>query len=217
MPKLMLNPEFNLYERNGKAFCSSRQVADEFKKRHDNVLQDIRELDCSNEFFLLNFQEKTYKSKRAAQPEYLMTKDGFTFLVMGYRGKKAARFKEAYIQRFNAMEDFIKSLLTTKIEFPFFTDAVMAVHDEPKHYHFSNEINMVYRIVLGVDAKKFREANGIKKGAVIKPHLNLEQIRAVEVLQRVDVGLLVAVPNYHERKKKLTEYYAKLRQKRPIA
>ena len=146
-----------------------------------------------------------------------MTKDGFTFLVMGYRGKKAAQFKEAYIQRFNAMEDFIKSLLTTKIEFPFFTDAVMAAHDEPKHYHFSNEINMIYRIVLGMDAKKFREVNGIKKGAVIKPHLSLEQIRAVEVLQRVDVGLLVAIPNYQERKKKLAQYYAKLQQKRLTA
>lgn len=76
---------------------------------------------------------------------------------------------------------------------------------------------MIYRIVLGVDAKKFREANGIERGAVIKPYLNLEQIKAIEVLQRVDVGLLVAVPDYQERKRKLTEYYAKLQQKRLIA
>jgi Rha family phage regulatory protein len=213
----MLNPEFNLYERNGKVFCSSRQVAEEFKKEHKNILRDIEDLDCSKDFSRLNFELSNYKLRGKSYPEFLMTKDGFTFLVMGYRGKKAARFKEAYIQRFNAMDDFIKSLLTTKIEFPFFTDAVMAAHDEPKHYHFSNEINMIYRILLGVDAKKFREANGIKKGEVIKPYLSLEQIKAVEVLQRVDVGLLVAVPNYQERKKKLTEYYAQLQQKRLIA
>ncbi|MCK9327384.1 MAG: Rha family transcriptional regulator [Bacteroidales bacterium] len=217
MSKLMLNPEFNLYERNGKVFCSSRQVAEEFKKEHKNILRDIEDLDCSKDFSRLNFELSNYKLRGKSYPEFLMTKDGFTFLVMGYRGKKAARFKEAYIQRFNAMDDFIKSLLTTKIEFPFFTDAVMAAHDEPKHYHFSNEINMIYRILLGVDAKKFREANGIKKGEVIKPYLSLEQIKAVEVLQRVDVGLLVAVPNYQERKKKLTEYYAQLQQKRLIA
>ncbi len=72
MSKLMLNPEFNLYERNGKVFCSSRQVAEEFGKQHDNVLRDIRTLDCSKRFFLLNFEEKTYKSKRAAQPEFLL-------------------------------------------------------------------------------------------------------------------------------------------------
>lgn len=57
----MLNPEYNLYERNGIAFCSSRQVAEEFGKRHDNVLRDIANLDCSNEFHLLNFEEITYE------------------------------------------------------------------------------------------------------------------------------------------------------------
>lgn len=215
MGKLMLNHEFNLYERNGIAFCSSRQVAQEFEKRHDNVLRDIENLDCSDQFRLLNFEESFYKNEQGKkQPEYLMTKDGFVFLVMGYRGKKAAKFKEAYIQRFNAMEEFIKSLLTTKIEFPAFTDAVMAAHEEPKHYHFSNEINMIYRIVLGMDAKKYRELNGIEKGAVIKPYLTLEQIKAIETLQRVDIGLLVAVPDFQERKERLTRYYDQIRRKR---
>ena len=207
--KLALNPEFNLYERNGKVFCSSRQVAEEFIKQHDNVLRDIRGLDCSREFFLLNFEEKTYKSKRAEQPEYLMTKNGFIFLVMGYRGEKAAKFKEAYIKRFDDMEAFIKSLLTTKIEFPVFTDAIMAAHEEPKHYHFSNEINMIYRIVLGMDAKKFREAHGIEKGAVIKPYLKLNQIKAVETLQRVDIGLILAIPDFQQRKTVLESHYRK--------
>lgn len=62
MTKLMLHPEFNLYERKGTAFCSSRQVAKEFNKRHDSVLRDIRNLDCSNEFRLLNFVESSYKN-----------------------------------------------------------------------------------------------------------------------------------------------------------
>ncbi|SIS89136.1 Rha family transcriptional regulator [Alicyclobacillus vulcanalis] len=79
-----------LYERNGQAFCSNRQVADEFGKRHDNVLRDIANLDCSEEFRLLNFEESYYINEQGKkQPQMLMTKDGFTFLVMGYRGKKA--------------------------------------------------------------------------------------------------------------------------------
>lgn len=213
MTKLMLHPEFNLYERRGTAFCSSRQVADEFGKRHDNVLQDLRSLDCSNEFFLLNFQEKTYKSKRAEQPEILMTKDGFTFLVMGYRGKKASGFKEAYIQRFNAMEDFIKSLTATKIEFPAFTNAILEAHEEPKHYHFSNEINMIYRIVLGMDAKAYREAHGIESGAVIKPFLSLDQIKAIETLQRVDIGLIEVVSDFQQRKDILSKCYERDKRK----
>ena len=215
MSKLILNPEYRLYERNGKAFCSSRQVAEEFGKRHDNVLRDIENLDCSKEFRLLNFEESTYLNEQnKKQPQYLMTKDGFTFLVMGYRGKKAARFKEAYIRRFNEMEAFIRSLQTAKMEFPAFTEAIMAAHDEPKHYHFSNEINMIYRIVLGMDAKTFREKHGLPKGEVIRPYLTTDQIHAIETLQRVDIGLIVAVPEFEKRKQKLMEYYERMKLKR---
>lgn len=130
-----------------------------------------------------------------------MTKDGFTMVAMEIKGTKARQFKELYIARFNQMEAFIKSLLATKIEFPAFTDAIMAAYEEPKHYHFSNEINMIYRIVLGVDAKKFRELNGIAKGAVIKPYLTLAQIQAIETLQRADIGLIIAIPDYEQRKR----------------
>ena len=217
MATIMLNPEYNLYERNGQAYCSSRQVAGEFGKRHDSVLRDIRDIDCSTDFTAHNFVGSRYKdSTGKSNPEYLMTKDGFTFLVMGYRGKKAARFKEAYIQRFNAMEDFIKSLSATKIEFPAFTDAIMAAHEEPKHYHFSTEINMIYRIVLGMDAKAFREVNGLEKGTVIKPYLSLEQIKAIENLQRADIGLILAIPDFQKRKETISQYYNKM-QRRLIA
>lgn len=212
MSKLVLNPQYKLYEREGQAFCSSRQVAEEFDKRHDNVLQDVRNLDCSKEFFLLNFQEVKYKdSKGEMRPEYLMNKDGFTFLVMAYRGKKAARFKETYIARFNQMETFIHSLTAAKLEHPAFTDAIMNAHDEPKHYHFSNEADMINRIVLGISAKQFREAQGLAKGISIRPYLSSEQIRAIETLQRVDIGLIVAIPEFEHRKQKLIEYYNKIK------
>lgn len=208
MSKLMLNPEFNLYEKNGQAFCSSRQVADEFEKRHDNVLQDLRNLECSNKFRLLNFQESTYKNEQGKkQPEYLMTKDGFTFLVMGYRGKKASQFKETYINRFNQMETFIKNLFEAKVDFPEFTQAIMDQHEEPKHYHFSNELDMINRIVLGMTTKQFKETNGLGKVSSIRPYLKPEQAEAVKNLQRIDIGLILAVPDFQQRKQMLTEQY----------
>ncbi|MCL6593955.1 MAG: Rha family transcriptional regulator, partial [Alicyclobacillus sp.] len=180
-----------------------------------NVLRDIANLDCSEEFRILNFEVSSYVNEQGKkQPQILMTKDGFTFLVMGYRGKKAARFKEAYIARFNAMEAFIRSLQAAKMEFPAFTEAVMNAHEEPKHYHFSNEINMIYRIVLGMDAKAFREAHGLAKDEVIRPYLTAEQIEAIEVLQRVDIGLLVAVPDYQQRKHLLQEHYRRMQARR---
>ena len=220
MSKLILNPEYRLYERNGKAFCSSRQVAEEFGKRHADVLRSIEQITAptsgvSTEFTERNFALSRYKDASGKwNPEYLMTKDGFAILAMGFTGKKAMRFKEAYIRRFNEMEAFIRSLQTAKMEFPAFTEAIMAAHDEPKHYHFSNEINMIYRIVLGMDAKTFREKHGLPKGEVIRPYLTAEQIHAIETLQRVDIGLIVAVPEYEQRKQMLAQYYERMKLKR---
>ena len=114
------------------------------------------------------------------------------------------------------MEQFIKSLYTAKTEFPAFTAAVLEAHEEPKHYHFSNEINMIYRIVLGMDAKAFRELHGIEKGAVIRPYLSEMQIGLIESLQRMDIGLLISVSDFQSRKQILENQCAKLMRKRLI-
>ena len=139
-------------------------------------------------------------------PEYLLTKDGFTYVVMGFTGEKAAEFKLAYIKRFRLMELFIKSLLTARLEHPAFAAAVMGAYDEPKHYHFSNEADMINRLVLGVPAKKVREAKGLQPVESIRPFLTPEQIQRVVDLQRVDIGLLVANIDYDKRKQILYEY-----------
>ena len=100
--------------RKDEAVTTSLLVAEMFHKRHDNVIRDIKTLDCSDDFRLLNFEETNYKDEHGRmQPMYYVTKDGFTFLVMGYRGKKAAEFKEAYIQAFNKMENILREKATS--------------------------------------------------------------------------------------------------------
>lgn len=96
---------------NGRVVTDSLKVAEQFGKRHDRVLQDIRELDCSPEFRFHNFVETHYIHHQNKQqyPKFNMTRDGFTFLVMGYTGSDAARFKEDYILAFNAMEQQMQS------------------------------------------------------------------------------------------------------------
>ncbi len=100
----------DVFIHNGKAVTTSQAVSTYFIKRHDNVIQKIECLDCSSEFRLLNFKETSYQRENPNGGNgittkcYQMTKDGFVFLVMGFTGKKAARFKEAYIAEFNRME-----------------------------------------------------------------------------------------------------------------
>ena len=144
------------------------------------------------------------------RPRYAMTRDGFTFLAMGYRGEKAAKFKELYIKRFNEMEKFIKTLVSARKEFPLLTENIKLLYDDPKPYHFSNECDMINRIVIGMSAKQFRLEHGIEKGESIRPYLTEEQINMLELLQKVDVGLLVAFPNYEDRKRHLEWYKSKI-------
>lgn len=90
----------------GRAITTSRQIAHHFNKLHKNVLRDIRNLECSPQFNALNFERVDYKdSKGEIRQEYQITRDGFMYVAMGFTGKRAAQFKEAYIQAFNEMEN----------------------------------------------------------------------------------------------------------------
>lgn len=92
-------------QRNGVLMASSREVAQNFGKLHKNVLQSIKNMECSEDFARLNFQPSEYVDATGRSlPQMLMTRDGFTFLVMGFTGKEAAAWKERYIVAFNAME-----------------------------------------------------------------------------------------------------------------
>lgn len=98
-----------VFNQNGKLLTSSLLVAKTFGKEHARVMRDIRELACSDGFRLGNFADTSYNDAQGkTQPMYYLTRDGFTLLVMGYTGKKAMEFKEAYINAFNQMEKTLK-------------------------------------------------------------------------------------------------------------
>lgn len=92
--------------RKDKPITTSRIVAEVFEKAHKNVLRDIENLDCSENFRVNNFSISSYKdSSGKANKIYLITKNGFIFLVMGYTGKEASEIKEALIKEFDKLED----------------------------------------------------------------------------------------------------------------
>ncbi len=98
--------------RDGKALADSRTVAQVFEKEHRNVLQSIDNLKESlpSDFIALNFQRYSYKASNGKEnPSYLLTRDAFTLLAMGFTGPKALKFKLEYIKAFNAMEQALKN------------------------------------------------------------------------------------------------------------
>ncbi|HBC0354047.1 TPA: Rha family transcriptional regulator [Salmonella enterica subsp. enterica serovar Napoli] len=103
-------PEITIHDN--RPVTTSVSVANFFGKQHKHVLEKIRSLDCSPAFTAANFSTVAITTQAGFDEReteaYEMTKDGFVFLVMGFTGKKAARFKEAYIAEFNRMEEEIR-------------------------------------------------------------------------------------------------------------
>lgn len=94
---------------DGKVTTSSLQVAEHFGKAHKSVLRAIRNLECSPEYHQRNFAPMVFEIEIGSgairkDPAYRLTRDGFVFLAMGFTGKEAAQWKEAYIETFNRME-----------------------------------------------------------------------------------------------------------------
>lgn len=190
---------------------SSRYIAKLFNKEHKNVLQSIENVvkseGLSKEFTRLNFQPSAYKSKDGRMcKEYCLTRDGFVMVTMGFTGKNAMKFKEWYINKFNEMEKQLTTLITTRIECPDLTDALKRLETE-NPFIYSNEFDMINKMVLGMSTRDFRNIHEIKKGESIRPYLTKQQIELIQKLQKYDSVLVDVLPNYDERKKALLKFY----------
>lgn len=109
----MENNELVFKGENSQALTNSLLVAEKFGKTHDNVLKAIRNIVDggvvkNNETPM--FVESTYFNQQNGQdyPLFVMNRDGFTLLAMGFTGKKALQFKLDYIAAFNAMENELR-------------------------------------------------------------------------------------------------------------
>ena len=99
-----------VFLKKDEALTDSLTVAEKFHKKHSHVLEKIEKIlsDDSTKNSAQCFHKTSYKdSSGKSNPKYLMNRDGFTFLVMGFTGKKADAWKWDYIKAFNAMESFI--------------------------------------------------------------------------------------------------------------
>ena len=103
-------PNKLVFIENDKPMTTSRLIAKTFGKKHKDVLRDLKNLGTSDEFWRRNFAPSNYIDRRGKeQPEYHITKNGFAILAFGYTGEKAMQFKESYIERFDEMENALKT------------------------------------------------------------------------------------------------------------
>ena len=109
-----MNKLINILNQGGHLVVTSRQISDDFEKEHRNVVRDIETLianiggaqNCADLFIEAEYQ---HPQNKQFYKEYLLTRDGFSLLVMGFTGSKALEWKLKYIEAFNKMEQALKN------------------------------------------------------------------------------------------------------------
>lgn len=106
-----------VFLKNEEAMTDSLMVAEMFEKRHDRILRAIEniigglpKIEDTKQLFVKSWYIEEQNGQR--YPKYLMNRDGFSLLVMGFTGKKALEWKLKYISAFNKMEKIVRERQT---------------------------------------------------------------------------------------------------------
>ncbi|MGK5020763.1 Rha family transcriptional regulator [Janthinobacterium sp. LB2P10] len=135
----------------GKIATTSNVIAATFGKLHKVVLRAIKSLECSAEFTGRNFVPSEYFDSTGRKlPSYIVTKDGFSMLAMGFTGKEATKWKEAYINAFNLMDSELRRIGEASKQSDKHTrvplkDAINMLVARSKHLNYSDAYKMVHQ------------------------------------------------------------------------
>ena len=164
-----------LSTQNGEPVASSRQIAENFDKNHRDVLRAVDNLKEDVQNFAQMFYESTEPdSYGREQRAYLMNRDGFSLLVMGFTGKAAFEWKLKYIQAFNAMEkQLAQRPQLSRAEL--MAQALIAAHDELEHKNaqiadltpkgiFADAVSASKKSILVGELAKLLCQNGVQIG-----------------------------------------------------
>ncbi|ECI2457660.1 hypothetical protein AH259_11440 [Salmonella enterica subsp. enterica] len=200
---------------NGVPVVSTEVIAIEFGRRHDNVMQNIRSLIESGHLGALDFKDSSYTSKQNKEmPCYELTERGFLIAMPFIGGDKAKDGQVRLVDSFIQFRELAKKEAAiraerevARLEYRPMTDAIKRLKESegkaPEHYHFSNEVDMINRIVLGQPSARFRKENDIGKDEAIRDYLTAEQIRAITELQRADTVFITMGWSFEQRKEAL--------------
>ena len=206
-----------------RVVTSSRNIAKRFDKRHADVLRAIDNLECSYEFTQRNFALSSYKDESGkTNKEFLITKDGFSMLAMGFTGEKASQFKEMYINAFNAMEQELKRIYTERQQWiierekgklvrHILTDTIkMKVADSPnKKFMYPNYTKLIYKLLFNKTCAELKEQYGIKGKESLRNYLASEELKELEDMEMLISSLIGLGWSYEQIKNFVIQEHTK--------
>lgn len=202
----------------------SRKVAENFEKRHDHVMRDIETLLGGlpkNGDTLKMFHKVMYVNEQNGQkyPMYLVNRDGFTLLAMGFTGKKALEWKLKYIDAFNKMEDILNGRILNErhraelergkgiISRHILTDTIkLKIADSAnKKFVYPNYTKLIYKVLFGKTMAEMREFYKPEGRESVRDHMSPEELLAVSNME----GLISGLINYGWSYDQIKEFVSK--------
>lgn len=148
-----------VFMKNDQVVTSSRNVARDFGKEHRNVIRNIERL-LKNEQTHQMFYESYYTHEQNKQTyrEFLMNRDGFTLLVMGFTGKQATDFKIKYINAFNEMEQKLLNQKKPKTQLEILQESInQLVEQERRINEIEQKQENIAKIISLNNSKNWRK------------------------------------------------------------
>ena len=205
---------------------SSREIADLTGKRHDHVIRDIRTMisELEGDAPDLGDQFAERKDKRGYTTRFDLDKELTEVLITGY----STKLRRRVIRRLNELEAKLQEVADGKaarqrarLEAPALTDAIkygrLAAGKDLKPYHFSNEFDLINRVVLGCSSKQYRAVHGLAANDPVRDTLTPAEISAVEHMQRLNASLIDIGMPFDQRKARLHQVFMLRHQRALIA
>lgn len=221
-----------------RILTTSRKVAEKFNKEHREVIyaiegrisegaHDIKDknkgiitmlIESGNSHIENYFILSEYKSRGKKYKEYLISRDGFTLLAMGFSGVEAMKWKVEYIGAFNAMEAELKRIYTERQQWQIerdkgvvirhiLTDTIkMKIADSPhKRFAYPNYTNLIYRTLFDKTAKELEKEYDVKAKESLRDYFTGSDLEKVQSMEMLVSSLINCGWGYEQIKSFITE------------
>lgn len=220
-----------------KILTTSRKISEKFKKEHYEVIyaiegrvsENAKDVKVKNKGIINELIEagisqlenyfilSEYESRGKKHKEYLVTRDGFSLLAMGFTGSEAVKWKIEYINAFNAMENELKRIYMERQQWQIerdkgvvirhiLTDTIkMKIADSPhKRFAYPNYTNLIYKTLFGKTAKKLEEEYGVKPKENLRDFFTGEALSCVQSMEMLVSSLIGCGWGYEQIKEFIT-------------
>lgn len=186
--------KLGIFERDTDAWVYSYDIAKLFGKRHGDVIRSVERCmeEVSEEFCQRNFASAKVPGRKGGERKaYRLNRKAFSYVVMGFTGERAAKFKEAYIEAFERMSDLIFTREVAKHGYKEMSAAVADCIGRDAKV-FQEEADRVNLAVLGFPSREFRAVFHVPSGKNPRDSIPKTLLEKLDKAQRLNAQLIIA-------------------------